>query len=168
MERKLICHFCLIYFVLFFFCTYIERTHFSSSVPLWPFIFFWKHRHLCENQRSDSCQFCCFRTNTNFEKKKRKKRPVPFFFRSLLEQWWTSQMISGYCLVLVPYLSSTFPKHGLYIHDYSDVHSPQKAGRSAAWREHFFDAAASSSQQTVLSPLYFPNGTFLISVKLLQ
>lgn len=38
------------------------------------------------------------------KKKEKKEKPVPLFSRSLLEQWWTSQMISGYCLVLVPYL----------------------------------------------------------------
>lgn len=85
-------------------------------------------------------------------------------------------MISGYCLVLVPYFSSTFPKHGLYIHEYIDIHSPVRAGRSVrcSWRVQFFDAAASwrlKSRDSVFSPsspLYFPNGTFQISVKLLQ
>lgn len=146
MERKLICHFCLIYFVLLSSAPPF-REHVFFSVLLWPFIFFFLNAVVSVKTRD--LILVSFVVLEQTPTLKRKKRSLFPFSRSLLEQWWTSQMISGYCLVLVPYLSSTFPKHGLYIHDYPNIHSPQRAGRSAACCEHFFDAAARSSQQTL-------------------
>lgn len=127
---------------LLFFCTSIHRTHFSFSLPL-PALHLFECRHLCEIFIPVS--FVVLEQTPTFS-----KEPAPFSSRSLLEHWWTSQMISGYCLVLVPYLSPTFPKHGLYIHEYIDVHSPERAGRSVAWCERIFDAGV-SSQQTLYS-----------------
>lgn len=149
MERKSICcfNFCFIYFVLLFFffkiCASIHRTHFFSALAPSSFS---KSRHLCEKEIFYSCQFCCFKTNANL-----KKKPAPFP-RSLLEHLWTLLIISGYCLVLVPYLSSTFPKHGLYIHEYKDIHSPVKAGCSVCCSSSvMLQPAGISSQETLYS-----------------
>lgn len=54
-------------------------------------------------------------------------------------------MISGYCLVLVPYPSFTFPKHGPHIREHIDSHSPVRAECSSRCSRcaQVFDAAAS-------------------------
>lgn len=109
MKRILICCFnfgCLI-------CTSIHRANLSFTASH----LFKKKAGILVTKRY--FQFCCFKTNVSLE---RKPARVP---HSLLEQRWTLVMISGYCLVLVPYLSSTFPKHGLYI-IYVVEHSPHR------------------------------------------
>lgn len=144
-----------------------------------PSSFFSESRRLCEKEIFYSCQFCCFKTNANFKKKKEKKnKSLLLFPRSLLEHRWTSLMISGYCLVLVPYLSSTFPKHGLYIHEYIDIHSPRESRTQCAdavagvCSSLMLQPAAVSRRETLHSApvahCIFLMGLFQISVKLLQ
>lgn len=43
--------------------------------------------------------------------------------------WTVVDFDNNLCLVLVPYLSFTFPKHGLHIREYTDTHSPEAAAR---------------------------------------
>lgn len=94
MERKLICRsdFCFIYFVPFFlFFFFFLNLHLHSQNTL-SFCFsapalhlcFSESRRLCEKEIFYSCQFCCFKTNANFKKKKEKQKPAPFFLAHYL------------------------------------------------------------------------------------
>lgn len=71
---------------------------------------------------------------TPASKKKRKKQQqhqslLPFFS---LMTWTVVDFDNNLCLVSVPYLSFTFPKHGRHIREYTDTHSSRGGCDDAA------------------------------------
>lgn len=66
-----------------------------------------------------------FENKRQLQRKKRKKQQqhqslLPFFS---LMTWTVVDFDNNLCLVSVPYLSFTFPKHGRHIREYTDTHS---------------------------------------------
>lgn len=130
-EKKInmLFSFFFLYFVTWvvFSCT-IHKSNFLSLLPLLPCVFCWKIRHLFKKKKYKKypCQFCCFRTNASLKTRNNIKACSCF---SLLMTWTVVDFDNNLCLVLVPYISFTFPKHGLHTREYTDAHSPEAAAR---------------------------------------
>lgn len=127
------CFFYKLLLGLFFFSCPIHANYFLFPLPPLLCIFCGKSGHLFQKKKKYKkypCQSCCFRTNASFKEKKKKQQQhqslLPFF---LLMTWTVVDFDNNLCLVLVPYLSSTFPKHGQHIREYADTHSPEAAAR---------------------------------------
>lgn len=134
----------------FFFSTALALHHFS------------KRRHLCENQRFDSCQFCCFRTNANL------KKACFLFLAHYLNNGgplrWALVTALSWCHIYRPH-SPSMAYISMIIQTYIPLRELDAAQPGVSTSLMLQPAPSTNS---VLSPLYFPNGTFLISVKLLQ
>lgn len=111
-----------IYFVPFFTCTnhgtFFPSFFFPLLDPPSQGNLFSKSFLRSKSRRWQKRDFALANLSIKKKKKKFEKSSLQllvFFFlfyvssRRLLEQWRTSPTTSGYCLVLVPYLSSTFP-----------------------------------------------------------
>lgn len=164
MKRKLICcfHFCFVFIFCYLGCFFLHHLQ-----KLFPFSF--ASSPLClllkkqaPFQKKMSLSVLLFYNKRQLKKQKTTSKPAPFFS---LMAWTVVDFDNNLCLVLVPYLSFAFPKHGLHIREYTDTHSPEATARIHD------DAAASQCLRSAscIPPVaaFSTNGLLQISVKML-